>query len=282
MQFCEANDQVNSQLDVIDTHCHLADAVFNEDVEEVVKRAQNAGITAAVLVTENCGNFKRAFELQSRFPNWINLCMGIHPVQEDEEGRCVKLEHWLEAQDLILANRDKLVGIGEVGLDFTPRYCTRPDSHETQRAVLLEQARLAKQLDLPLNVHSRSASRPVIELLKGEGVTRVQMHAFDGRLSTAMEGVSAGFYFSIPPCVVHSEQKQKLVQGLPLDRLLTETDSPVLGVDKAVRNEPAECAVVYSYIAKVKNMDVDAVKRILAENARKVYPNLVTTALSLS
>ncbi|VDL93765.1 unnamed protein product [Schistocephalus solidus] len=116
MQFCEANDQVNSQLDVIDTHCHLADAVFNEDIEEVVKRAQNAGITAAVLVTENCGDFKRAFELQSRYV--FVLLPPPYPLH--------------------------------VGLDFTPRYCTRPDSHETQRAVLLEQARLAKQLDLPL------------------------------------------------------------------------------------------------------------------------------------
>ncbi|BHF57793.1 Putative deoxyribonuclease tatdn3 [Sparganum proliferum] len=277
MQFPGANGQSTSQTDVIDTHCHLTDAAFTEDVEEVVKRAQAGGITGAILVTESCGDFKRALELHSRFPKWINLCMGVHPVQEDEEGRCVKLEHWLQAQDLILANREKLVGIGEVGLDFTPRYCSRPDSHETQRAVLLEQARLAKQLDLPLNVHSRSAGKPVIELLKGEGVTRVQMHAFNGRLSAAMEGVSAGFYFSVPPCVLHSEQKQKLVKELPLDRLLTETDSPVLGVDKTVRNEPAECNVVCSYIAKVKNMEVDVVKQILAENARKLYPNLVTT-----
>ncbi|KAL7062465.1 hypothetical protein AAHC03_01820 [Spirometra sp. Aus1] len=150
MQFPGADGQSTSQIDVIDTHCHLTDAAFTEDIEEVVKRAQASGITGAILVTESCGDFKRALELHSRFPKWINLCMGVHPVQEDEEGRCVKLEHWLQAQDLILANREKLVGIGEVGLDFTPRYCSRPDSHETQRAVLLEQARLAKQLGLPL------------------------------------------------------------------------------------------------------------------------------------
>jgi TatD DNase family protein len=98
-----------------------------------------------------------------------------------------------------------------------------------QRRLCLRFVDLALELDLPLNVHSRSAGRQTIAALLERGARRVQMHAFDGKTTTTRSAVDAGFYFSIPPSIVRSRQKQKLVHHLPLGCLLVESDSPVLG-----------------------------------------------------
>ncbi|XP_066034403.1 putative deoxyribonuclease TATDN3 isoform X3 [Chamaea fasciata] len=207
----------------VDCHCHLAAPCF-----------QQAAVSALVVVSERAGEFRSVVELSERFPGFVLPCLGVHPVQEvsPEEQRSVTLKDLDAALPLIELYKDRLVGIGEVGLDFTPRFASTDEQKEGQRQVLIKQIELARRLDLPLNVHSRSAGRPTINLLKEQGATRVLLHAFDGKPSVAMEGVKAGYYFSIPPSIVRSEQKQKLVKQLPLENMCLETDSPALGPEK--------------------------------------------------
>ncbi len=128
---------------------------------------------------------------------------------------------------------------------------------------------LAAELDLPLNVHSRSAGRATIELLLAHGARRVLMHAFDGRAQSALPGVEAGFFFSVPPSVVRSPQKQKLVRRLPLEHLLVETDSPVLGPVPGERNEPANVQISLRAIAEAKDLPLARVQEQVGENARR-------------
>ncbi len=130
---------------------------------------------------------------------------------------------------------------------------------------------LSLELGLPLNVHSRSAGREVIGLLLARGARRVQMHAFDGRATTALPAVEAGFYFSVPPSVVHSQQKRKLVRALPLDRLLLETDSPVLGPVPGARNEPANVLAAAGEIASIKGLATEEVLIAAYRNTRALY-----------
>jgi TatD DNase family protein len=146
-----------------------------------------------------------------------------------------------------------------------------PAEQEIQREIFLRFVRLSIETGLPLNVHSRSAGRATIELLLQAGATGVLLHAFDGRAATAQPAVEAGYFFSVPPSIVRSPQKQKLVRRLPLERLLVETDSPVLGPEPGVRNEPANVTISVSAIAQLKSVSEEEVLEAVEENQRRLF-----------
>ncbi|XP_056867542.1 tatD DNase domain containing 3-like [Takifugu flavidus] len=259
-----------------DCHCHISARDFDRDIDEVIKNSQKAGLLALLAVAEHAGEFDRIIDLSQRFPGFIFPCLGVHPVQEVSPGqqRGAVLQDLDAALPLIERYRDHLVAIGEVGLDFTPRYVSGDAEKDNQRQVLIRQAQLAKELDLPLNVHSRSAGRPTIHLLKEQGVEKALLHAFDGKPSVAMEGVKAGYYFSIPPSIIRSEQKQKLVKQLPLENICLETDSPALGPEKQVRNEPGNICISAEYISKIKGVSLQKVMEATTQNALRLFPKL--------
>ncbi|XP_065603575.1 putative deoxyribonuclease TATDN3 isoform X1 [Cyrtonyx montezumae] len=260
----------------IDCHCHLSARCFQTDVAAVVQAARQAAVAAVVAVSEQAEEFQSVLELSHRFPGFVLPCLGVHPVQEvsPEEQRSVTLKDLDAALPLIELYKDNLVAIGEVGLDFTPRFASTDEHKEAQRQVLIKQVELARRLDLPLNVHSRSAGRPTINLLKEQGASKVLLHAFDGKPSVAMEGVKAGYFFSIPPSIIRSGQKQKLVKMLPLERICLETDSPALGPEKQVRNEPKNVYIAAEFIAKIKGIPVEEVIEVTTQNALQVFPKL--------
>ncbi|XP_073480854.1 putative deoxyribonuclease tatdn3-B isoform X3 [Aquarana catesbeiana] len=242
---------------MVDCHCHLSAAEFNQDIDNILQEARTC-LTAH----RNAGLV---------FP-----CLGVHPVQTEtsEQQRSATLQDLEDALPLIELYKDELVAIGEVGLDFTPRIASTDDQKEEQRQVFIRQIELAKHLGLPLNVHSRSAGRPTINLLKEQGAEKVLLHAFDGKPSVAMEGVKAGYFFSIPPSIIRSEQKQKLVKQLPLENMCLETDSPALGPEKQVRNEPKNIIFSAEYIAKIKGISLEEVIEVTTKNAIKLFPKL--------
>jgi TatD DNase family protein len=243
-----------------DTHAHLCDSVFDRDREDVVRRALEAGVEAVVIVGETLADGRRNLELSRKY-SCLKPAAGLYPahasVREAEKVIAFIREHWRQ-----------LCGIGEVGLDF---WIAGEEKREVQREVFRMFIRAAAELDLPLNIHSRSAGRHTVAMLLENGAGRVQMHAFDGKASAAMPGVEAGFFFSVPPSIVRSRQKQKLVGHLPLSCLLVESDSPVLGPDPAQRNEPANAAGVVQAIAEIKDVSPDAVREAVVVNTSKLY-----------
>jgi len=247
---------------LIDAHAHLADASFEPDLDEVLARARAAGVARIVVVGEHRRDAPRVLELAAQHPDLIAPAIGLHPEHAD-------LDEAAALARLIRENADALVAIGEVGLDYWK--AKEPEQRAVQREVLAGAVQLSRELDLPLNVRPRSAGRHVIALLLEHGATRVLMHAFDGRHSRALPGIEAGFYFSMPPSLVRSEQKQKLVRHLPLERLILETDSPVLGPDKTQRNEPANLVLARKAVAELKGVSEEEVEEVTGRNARNLF-----------
>lgn len=246
---------------LVDTHAHLCDADFDADRATVLARGRAAGVAAVVAVGETLADAMRNLDLARRMP-MLKPAAGLYPTHLDMDQADAVI-------DVIRRHRAQLVAIGEVGLDY---WAVKAETDKAvQREIFTRFIALSKELDLPLNIHSRSAGRHAVAHLLAHDAVRVQLHAFDGKASAAMPAVEAGYCFSIPPSIVRSRQKQKLVRQLPLSALLVETDSPVLGPEPGLRNEPANLPLAVNAIARIKNVPVDEVRAALTENTLRLY-----------
>jgi TatD DNase family protein len=249
---------------LVDTHAHICDPLYDADRSEVLQRAASAGVGAVIAVGESISDARKNIELAAVHPV-LRPAAGLYPTILDQNQAAAMCS-------FIRTERSKLFAVGEVGLDF---WIAKEDADKgIQKDIFRSFIALSKELDLPLNVHSRSAGRHAVALLLECGAARVQMHAFDGKASAALPAVDAGYFFSIPPSVVRSRQKQKLVKSLPLSCILVETDSPVLGPEPNMRNEPANVIVSIKTIAELKNVSEEEVMEAVTANTAKLYGNL--------
>jgi len=250
---------------LVDTHAHLCAREFEKDRAAVLRHARQEGVGAIIIVGENMEDARRNIGLASQYPG-LKPAAGIYPEYAD-----------IEAAEQMVAfiqeHKASLSAIGEVGLDFW--IASEDSARDIQREVFCRFITLAGELNLPLNVHARSAGRQAVALLLANNATRVQMHAFDGKASAALPAVEAGYFFSVPPSIVRSRQKQKLVKQLPLSCLLLESDSPVLGPDPSLRNEPANILIALQAIAEIKDVLPEQVREAVCENTRQLYGDLV-------
>ncbi|NWX85785.1 TATD3 deoxyribonuclease, partial [Nothoprocta ornata] len=245
---------------LVDCHCHLAAPCFLPVSAAPARRGPAAHGPAAHGPSQPAPAASPRPSLVCRFPGFVLPCLGLHPIQDvsPEERRSVTLQDLHAALPLIERYEDRLVAIGEVGLDFAPRYASTDEQKEEQRQVLIQQIQLAKRLDLPLNVHSYSAGRPTIRLLQEQGAGNVLLHAFDGKPSVAMEGVKSGYFFSIPPSVIRNEQGSVIFSFYALQE----------------RNEPKNIYIAAECIARIKGIPVEEVIEVTTQNALRVFPKL--------
>jgi TatD DNase family protein len=247
---------------LFDAHAHMYADAFAHDLEAVLQRAAGRGVRAILTVSETLEEARHILTLAEQYP-LLKPCAGLYPTILDRQAALAML-------DFIRQHQDHLVAIGEVGLDYWK--VQDADAREVQREILAQHIALSRELDLPLNVHSRSAGRHTIAWLREHEAQRVLMHAFDGKVSAALAGIEAGYYFSIPPSIVRSPQKQKLVRHLPLERLLLESDSPVLGPEREQRNEPCNVWLACEHIATIKGVSAEEVAHVTTMNARTLFP----------
>ncbi len=246
---------------IIDTHTHLCDSIFDSDLSLVLERARKVGVEKIISVSETIADAEKNVALAEKFP-MIFPAGGLYPTILD-------LKQADEMISFIKKNREKFIAIGEVGLDFWA--VKTEDERQVQREIFRRFILLSNETGLPLNVHSRSAGRHVVEMLIENNARKVQLHAFDGKASSGLPAVEAGYYFSIPPSVVRSQQKRKLVKNLPLSCLLLETDSPVLGPEPRQRNEPRNIRFSIEAIAEIKGISKEEVIETAARNTHALY-----------
>ncbi|XP_061563143.1 putative deoxyribonuclease tatdn3 [Cololabis saira] len=261
----------------VDCHCHISAREFDEDLEDVIQRTREAGVTTLVAVTEDVSEFPRVLQLQERHPDLLAPCFGIHPLQAgggpgDPGSRSVKPQDLDAALPLFYEHADRLVAVGEIGLDFTPWCAPTQQDRDDQLSVFVRQLDVAKQLDLPVNVHSRSAAAVTIETMRQQGTSRALLHNFAGKPSVALEAVKAGYFLSFPPAVCRSSQRDKLIRRIPLEHICLETDAPALGIDPSVRNEPCNIHLPCRHIAALKGLSAEHVRVVTSQNAYRLFP----------
>ncbi len=235
---------------LIDSHCHLADEVFASDLDAVIDRARDAGLERALVVLA-AGDAKEAAQAERVERRWpeVRVAVGVHPHAAHEFAD--RPEHAAELVRDQLAATPSARAVGEIGLDYHYDYSPR----DVQQAVFRAQVRLARELDLPIVVHTREADADTIAILQEEGAGRLAgvLHCFTGGPTLAAAGLALGFYISLAGIVTFSnaEELRATVRAVPIGRLLAETDSPFLAPvpHRGSRNEPAHVARVVAALA---------------------------------
>jgi TatD DNase family protein len=255
---------------MIDCHTHLASDDFESDRRDVISRAEKAGIEKIIVVGEDYEDSIRVLEICGEYPGFLYPCIGFHPDRFSDDLPVPGSDEVERLCNFIREKCESITAIGEVGLDYTR--ASDKNYREYQNKFLAQIVDLSKELNLPLNIHSRSAGHYALDILYNGKADRVLMHAFSGKASYAKRAFEQyGYFFSIPPSVVYSNQKQKLIRSLPLEALVLETDSPVLGPERGVRNEPNNIIYSTMNIAKIKGISEDKVREITTANAINLF-----------
>lgn len=249
---------------LFDSHCHLTDERFREDVEQVVAGALAAGVLRIITISSTPDDTERAIEIARRFDNvWATA--GVHPHSVTEVGR----DAISRVTDL--AEDAKVVAIGETGLDYYYDNVPRP----LQRHALRRHVELAADLALPLVIHCREADKDMIALLREiEGEVFGVLHCFDGAMELLDAGLEAGWMISFSGLVTFKNYEgEGLVRAVPPDRLMIETDSPYLAPvpHRGKRNEPAFVQRVAETLARLRGETFDDVAAYTFRNASRFY-----------
>jgi len=255
----------------VDSHCHIDGPEYDHDREEVIARARDAGVTTMLNVgtgDPHSGAFERAVALAEQNTE-IHCAIGVHPhdaklFDEVAEQRLVNL----------VKQGSCVVAWGEIGLDYHYDHSPR----DVQRDVFRRQLAIARDLDLPVVVHSREADDDTITLLANElsGYDRAGvMHCFGGSLQMAKQAIELGFFISFAGNLTFkkADELREVARQLPLKRLLVETDCPYLTPVpfRGKRNEPARVVETAKFLAELRDVTLEEVGRATSENFAKLF-----------
>ena len=249
---------------LFDSHCHLTDERFHDDVDKVVADAVAAGVVRMITISSTPDDAEAALEIARRYENvWVSA--GVHPHSVAEVGR----DAISRVADL--ADDDKVVALGETGLDYYYDNAPRP----LQRQALRRHVELAVDLALPLVVHCREADDDMIALIReAEGEVFGVLHCFAGQADLLDAGIEAGWMISFSGLVTFKNYDgEGFVRAVPPDQLMIETDSPYLAPvpNRGKRNEPAFVRHVAEVVARMRGEPLEDVARETTRNATRFY-----------
>ncbi len=258
---------------LIDSHCHLDMDSYEEDLDAILKRAQEHGVQSIITIGIDEKSSIAAVKLAHKYP-FVKATVGIHPhdVEQIEKATYTRL------QKLVQENREQVVAYGEIGLDYVKNYSPKT----TQLRTFEEQLSVAKGLELPVIIHDREAHDDCLSLLQAMapfpkgGV----MHCFSGNIKLAEKVLDLGFYISIPGVVTFKNglDLQEVAKKMPLESMLLETDGPFLSPVpwRGKRNEPAYVAYTAQKIAELKGITIEEVAEQTSSNTLKLFHYTLT------
>jgi TatD DNase family protein len=251
---------------LFDSHTHLNDQKFDEDREQVIMGAYDSGVTLMMIPGADLESSKSAVELARQYP-FLYAAVGIHPhdthSMDDISLQLIKS----------LSRNDKVMAIGEIGLDYYYDHSPR----DVQKHWFRQQLALAKELDLPVIIHDRDAHQDVLDIIDevDNYATGVIMHCFSGSKELAKVYLNRGAYISLggPVTFKNARKSIEVAEMVPMDRLLIETDSPYLAPtpNRGKRNESTYVKFVAQRIAEIRGFEYEYVAQKTFENAKRIF-----------
>ncbi len=258
-------------MEFFDSHAHYDDEKFNSDRDEVISSLKDEGITRLVSVGYNIESSKYAQKLSDKYGFIYNSC-GISPNDIPQN----KEELWKDLQEIYEIAKQKhkkLVAIGEIGLD----YYGNKENMDLQKEAFIEQIKLANNLNLPIIIHTREAVSDTLDILKNKqkALNTGIFHCCPLNRELVKEALKLGYYISFagPVTFKNSKNADEIIQMVPLDKILIETDSPYLSPEpnRGKRNDSRNVKYIAQKVADVKSVPIDEIAKITYENANRIF-----------
>lgn len=257
-------------MSFFEQHAHYNDEKFNEDRNEVIKQVYNFGVTKIVNAGYSVESSKQAIELAEKY-NFIYATCGISPndIPENKDEMDVQIE---EVKALAKSSK-KIVAIGEIGLD----YYWNKENKELQKYAFIEQIKIANEMNLPIVIHTREAVDDTLNILRNviQTVKPGVFHCCPLNRELVKQALELGFYISLagPITFKNSKNANEIIEMIPNDKMLIETDSPYLSPEprRGKRNDSRNLVYIAEKIASVKNISVEEIQKITFENTEKLY-----------
>lgn len=250
---------------IADSHAHLEMNDFDRDRKEVIQRAEDTGVNLIITVGTTLDDCRKAVSIANEFKN-VYAAIGVHPheVKDIDQNTYGTLKQ--------LAQMDKVVAYGEIGLDFFRNLSPK----DVQIRRFGEQLELAEEIGLPIIIHDRDAHRETVEKLRGwKGKSKGVVHCFSGDYGMATKCIDMGFSISIPGAVTFgkSEKLKDVVTRIPLTYILLETDAPYLTPHphRGKRNEPAYVVHTARKVAELKGISLEELAHVTYQNTKNVF-----------
>ncbi|NMB25221.1 MAG: TatD family hydrolase [Firmicutes bacterium] len=251
-------------MEIIETHCHLNNEQYANDLPAVIERAQASGVVHLINIGWDVASSEKAIQQAMVYTN-MKAAVGIHPHDADtiSDQALARLED--------LAINDVVVAWGEIGLDYY--YDNSP--REIQREAFRRQMAMAQRLQIPVVIHSRDATEDTLTILREYAPLQGVMHCFSGSWETAKTCIDLGLYigFAGPITFKNANRLRAVAARVPLERLVVETDCPYLSPEplRGRRNEPAYLQHTLAKLAEIKEVDIVEVARVTTDNARTLF-----------
>lgn len=251
---------------IFDTHAHYDDGAFDQDREEILKSLPDHKIEAAVNIGSSIQTTKNTLELIKQYP-FLYGAVGVHPNETAELD-----DNWMDWLKEV-SKTPKVVAIGEIGLDY---YWDKPE-HDIQKKWFERQLSLARDISLPVVIHSRDAAKDTLDIMKAEKAWEIGgvIHCFSYGVDMAREYLNMGFYLGIGGVITFSNGKKlkEVVDYMPIDRIVLETDCPYMAPapHRGKRNSSLNLPYVVNAVAEIKNVSQEEVVEITNKNAKKLY-----------
>ncbi len=249
---------------MIDSHCHLADRKFRSDLDQVVDRAKQAGVSQLITISDTLKEGTECLKICDKYQN-VFCAVGVHPHAS---------KNWQEGDDerlMKMVSSDKAVAIGEIGLDYY--YDNSP--RDVQRKVFEAELRIAKDMDVSVVVHCRDAIDDLKKIIDEVSYERIVIHCCTEKWEDVSDLISRGFMFGFTGIATYakSEHIREVIKNCPLEQMMIETDSPYLAPEKfrGKRNEPAFVMEVAKLVAEVKGVSLEEVDRVTTKNAEGFF-----------